>query len=313
MFAGTPEPALPTLRTLIDAGHDIAAVITRPPAPAGRGRALAASPVADAATSAGLPLLTPVSARDPDFVARLENMAPELGVVVAYGQILRPAVLDIPTHGWVNLHFSLLPAWRGAAPVAAAIRAGDDITGASAFRLEAGMDTGPVYGVITETIGPSDTAGELLSRLAEAGAGLIGRVVAGLANGIVLARPQSGDGISYAPKLTAADAEVDFTAPVDAVDRQLRSVTPDPGAWTESPWGRISLGPARPAEPGHDPAGPPDPRPGELVIERRQVLVGTGTRPLELDRVKPPGRRWMAATDWARGVRPDPGTRLSRP
>lgn len=313
MFAGTPEPALPTLRALIDDGHQVAAVITRPPAPAGRGRTLVPSPVAAAATAAGLPLLTPVSARDPEFVARLEGLDPELGVVVAYGQILRPAVLDIPAMGWVNLHFSLLPAWRGAAPVAAAIRAGGDITGASAFRLEAGMDTGPVYGVITEPIGATDTAGDLLARLADAGAGLVARVVVGLADGTMRARPQPADGVSSAPKLTAADAEVDFAAPAIAVDRQIRAVTPEPGAWTESPWGRIILGPAVLVGPAGEPADAPPPAPGELVGQRRRVLVGTGTGPMELGQVKPPGRRWMAATDWARGVRLAPGTRLGRP
>ena len=313
MFAGTPEPALPTLRALIDDGHNIAAVITRPPAPAGRGRALVPSRVADAAAAAGLPLLTPGSARDPEFVARLAELAPDLGVVVAYGQILRPAVLDIPARGWVNLHFSLLPAWRGAAPVAAAIRAGDDITGASAFRLEAGMDTGPVYGVVTEPIGATDTTGDLLARLANAGAGLISRVVAGLAAGTMQAWPQPAAGVSSAPKLAADDAEVDFGAPAIAVDRQIRAVTPEPGAWTESPWGRISLGPAVPVGPAGEPADAPPPAPGELVGQRRRVLVGTGTGPMELGQVKPPGRRWMAATDWARGVRLAPGTRLGRP
>ena len=312
MFAGTPGPALPTLRALIDGGQNVVAVISRPPAPAGRGRTLAASPVAEAATAAGLPLLTPVSARDPEFVAALRALDPELGVVVAYGQLLRRDVLDIPALGWVNLHFSLLPAWRGAAPVAAAIRAGDDLTGASAFRLEAGMDTGPVYGVITEPIGPRDTAGALLARLAVAGATLVARVVAGLADGTARARPQPADGVSSAPKLTAADAEIDFTAPAAAVERQIRAVTPDPGAWAESPWGRLTLGPAAPVDTAGKPADAPQLAPGELAVQRRRALVGTGTAPLQLGEVRPPGRRWMPATDWARGVRPEPGTRLGR-
>ena len=295
---------MPSLAALIDSLHEIAAVITRPPARQGRGRTLAPSPIAELAERAGIPVLTPDSARTPEFLDELEKLAPEAAAVVAYGQLLPQPVLDVPEHGWVNLHFSLLPAWRGASPVQAAIRAGDDITGASTFRLAAGMDTGPVYGVVTESIKPADTAGELLERLAVSGAGLLLATLDGLQDGSIRARSQPTDGVSYAPKVTTDDARIDWSAPAVGIDRLVRAVTPDPGAWSNSPWGRIGFGPIEVTQ-------DEGLHPGELAVSKSAVQVGTGTTAVRLGRITPPGRRPMAAAEWARGARPNQGTVLT--
>ncbi|OXM62425.1 methionyl-tRNA formyltransferase [Amycolatopsis vastitatis] len=304
VFAGTPEPAVPALRALLDSGrHDVVAVVTRPDAQAGRGRRVVRSPVGALADDHGIEVLTPARAGDPAFLARLTELAPDACPVVAYGALLPQAALDIPRLGWVNLHFSLLPAWRGAAPVQAAIRAGDEITGASTFRIVKELDAGPVYGVVTETIGATDTAGVLLGRLAESGAKLLLSTMDGLADGSLVAREQPAEGVSYAPKVTVEDARVSFADPASAVDRQIRSVTPEPGAWAEFRGERFKLGPVTVL----DEPGPP---PGEIVVERKRVLVGTATKPLRLGEVQAPGKKRMAATDWARGTRIDQGERL---
>ena len=304
VFAGTPAAAVPSLAALLDSSHQVAAVITRPAARRGRGRGVSPSPVAELAAKAGVPVLTPTSPRDADFQAALTALEPEAAAVVAYGALLPEPVLAIPPHGWVNLHFSLLPAWRGASPVQAAIRAGDDITGASTFRLEAGMDTGPVYGVITEAIRPADTTGDLLERLATGGAQLLLATLDGLQDGSIQARPQSADGVSYAGKVTVADARVDWSTPAVGIDRLVRSVTPEPGAWTDSPWGRMGLGPVQLVD-------RTDLAPGELAVSKSEVLVGTATEAVRLGDVTPPGRRSMVAADWARGVRPAAGSVLA--
>ncbi|MEU7786430.1 MULTISPECIES: methionyl-tRNA formyltransferase [unclassified Amycolatopsis] len=304
VFAGTPEPAVPALRALLDSGrHEVVAVVTRPDAQAGRGRRVVRSPVGALADEHGIEVLTPARAGDPAFLARLTELAPDACPVVAYGALLPQAALDIPRLGWVNLHFSLLPAWRGAAPVQAAIRAGDEITGASTFRIVKELDAGPVYGVVTEAIGATDTAGGLLGRLAESGAKLLLSTMDGLADGSLVAREQPAEGLSYAPKVTVEDARVSFADPASAVDRQIRSVTPDPGAWAEFRGERFKLGPVTVL----DEPGPP---PGEIVVERKRVLVGTATKPLRLGDVQAPGKKRMAATDWARGTRIDQGERL---
>ncbi|WP_372659938.1 methionyl-tRNA formyltransferase [Amycolatopsis kentuckyensis] len=304
VFAGTPEPAVPALRALLDSGrHEVAAVVTRPDAQAGRGRRVVRSPVGALADEHGIEVLTPARAGDPAFLARLTELAPDACPVVAYGALLPQAALDIPRLGWVNLHFSLLPAWRGAAPVQAAIRAGDEITGASTFRIVKELDAGPVYGVVTEAIGATDTAGGLLGRLAESGAKLLLSTMDGLADGSLVARDQPAEGTSYAPKVTVEDARVSFADPASAVDRQIRSVTPDPGAWAEFRGERLKLGPVTVL----DEPGPP---PGEIVVERKRVLVGTATKPLRLGEVQAPGKKRMAATDWARGSRIEQGERL---
>jgi methionyl-tRNA formyltransferase len=304
VFAGTPEPAVPALRALLDSGrHEVVAVVTRPDAQAGRGRHVVRSPVGALADSRGIEVLTPARAGDPAFLARLSELAPDACPVVAYGALLPQSALDIPSLGWVNLHFSLLPAWRGAAPVQAAIRAGDEITGASTFRIVKELDAGPVFGVVTETIAATDTSGELLGRLAESGAKLLLSTMDGLADGTLRAQEQPAEGVSYAPKVTVDDARVSFADPAAAVDRQIRSVTPDPGAWAEFRGERLKLGPVTVL----DEPGPP---PGELVLERKRVLVGTATKPVRLGEVQAPGKKRMAATDWARGTRIEQGERL---
>jgi methionyl-tRNA formyltransferase len=299
--------AVPALRALLDSDrHEVAAVVTRPDAPAGRGRRPTRSPVGTLADHAGLEVLTPRRPSEPDFVARLAALAPDCCPIVGYGALVPRRVLDIPRHGWVNVHFSLLPAWRGAAPVPAAIRHGDEITGASTFALDEGLDTGPVYGAVTELIRAQDTAGDLLARLADAGAGLLVATLDGIADGMVRPVPQSTDGISYAPKLTARDAQVDFSAPAFAVHRQVRAVTPAPGAWTRFRDHRVGLGPVCLADVPHGEALAP----GELGVTKREVLVGTATGAVRLGEVTAPGRRAMPAPDWARGARPEPGERF---
>jgi methionyl-tRNA formyltransferase len=306
LFAGTPEPAVPALRALLGSDrHDVVAVLTRPDAPAGRGRTLTRSPVGRLADTAGIPVLTPPKPSDPEFLDRLRELAPDCCPVVAYGALVPRTALAVPVHGWVNLHFSLLPAWRGAAPVQAAVRHGDDVTGATTFQLEPGLDTGPTFGVVTETIKPTDTAGALLDRLSISGAALLLATMDGIADGSLAARPQPADGVSHAPKVTVADAEVDWAAPATAVDRMVRSVTPEPGAWTTFRGTRLGLDPVDPAVPD-----PPELKPGRLHVEKRRVLVGTAAGAVRLGDVRPVGKRAMPAPDWARGVRIEPGELL---
>ncbi|WP_067966227.1 methionyl-tRNA formyltransferase [Nocardiopsis trehalosi] len=305
VFAGTPEVAVPSLRALLDSAHEVAAVVTRPDAVAGRGRRVSVSPVAEVAAEAGIEVLKPEKASDPEFLDRLREIGPDCCPVVAYGALLRQEALDIPRHGWVNLHFSLLPAWRGAAPVQHAVLHGDDLTGAATFEIERGLDSGPVYGTLTEPIGPRDTSGDLLDRLSRSGAGLLLRTLDGIASGELVARPQPAEGVSQAPKLTPADAEVDFTAPAMRVDRLVRACTPAPGAWTTFRGTRLKLGPVLPAPDG------PDLAPGALEVTKTAVFAGTGTHPVELGEVQPQGKRRMSAVDWARGVRPGPDDRLT--
>lgn len=298
VFAGTPEAAVPSLRALLDSPrHDVVGVLTRPDAPAGRGKKSARSPVGRLAEDAGVPVLTP--RRVSDAVDELRALAPDCLPVVAYGALVPASALDLAPHGWVNLHFSLLPAWRGAAPVQAAVRAGDEVTGASTFRIEAGLDTGPVFGLLTETVRAADTAGSLLGRLAVAGAQLLVATMDGLDDGELHAVPQSADGVSVAPKITVDDARVDWAAPALAVDRLVRAVTPEPGAWTEVGQLRVKLGPVTRTE-------VVGLAPGQLEVGKSDVLVGTATEAVRLGTVQPPGRKPMAAADWARGARLEP-------
>ena len=298
LFAGTPDTAVPSLRALIASGHEVVGVLTRPDARAGRGRRMVASPVKEMAQEHGIPVFTPAHPREPEFIATLRELAPEACPVVAYGALLPQEVLDIPEHGWVNLHFSLLPAWRGAAPVQRAVMAGDEVTGASTFRIEAGLDTGPVYGVMTESIRPEDTAGELLARLAEVGAGLLVATMDGIADGSLTPRAQSTDGISHAPKLSVPEAEIDWALPALAIDRQVRGCTPDPGAWTTFRGERLGVGPVTNVGPDQ-----PSLQPGRLLADKKSVIVGTGSGPVLLGTVQPQGKRPMPAADWARGAR----------
>lgn len=311
VFAGTPDVAVVALRRLLDSSHTVEAVITRPDAPTGRGRALAPSPVAQVARDAGIDVLTPPSLRDPQMLERLRHLAPDVAPIVAYGGLVPPEALSIPAHGWVNLHFSLLPRWRGAAPVAHALWRGDDVTGASTFQLEEGLDTGPVFGSVIEEIGPHDTAGDVLSRLAMIGADLLVDTLDLIAAGSAAPIPQTGEA-SYAPKLSTADAQVRWAAPAFAVDRQVRACTPTPGAWTVLAGERLGIGPVTVVQDmtTDDPGASSALAPGELMVGRRDVLVGTLTDPVRLGTVQAAGRREMDAADWARGVRIASGTFL---
>lgn len=304
IFAGTPAVALPALDAIAASSHELLAVVTRPDAPAGRGRGLTRSPVGAWADERGIEVLTPVRPREPEFLDRLRDLAPDCVPVVAYGALVPPAALEIPAHGWVNLHFSLLPAWRGAAPVQHAILHGDTITGASVFQLEEGLDTGPVFGTLTEEIRPTDTSGDLLERLATAGAGLLVTVLDAIEQGTARAVPQPGEGVSLAPKLTVEDGRARWSEPAFAVDRRIRAATPAPGAWTEFRGTRVKLGPVRPVAEG------PELKPGELLVERGRVLVGTATTPVVLGEVRAAGKKAMPAPDWARGVRVAAGERF---
>ncbi|MET8299044.1 MULTISPECIES: methionyl-tRNA formyltransferase [unclassified Streptomyces] len=305
VFAGTPEVAVPALDALIASGrHEVAAVVTRPDAPAGRGRRMVASPVAERAEEAGIEVLKPVRPRDPEFQERLREIAPDCCPVVAYGALIPKSALDIPVHGWVNLHFSLLPAWRGAAPVQRSIMAGDQVSGASTFRIEEGLDTGPVFGVLTEEIRPTDTSGDLLTRLAFAGAGLLTATMDGIEDGTLRAVEQPAEGVSLAPKITVEDAHVDWNAPALRADRVVRGCTPAPGAWTVFRGERLKL-----ISVGLVPDRT-DLAPGVLAPAKNNVYVGTGSHAVELLWVQPQGKKPMKGADWARGVRIAPGERL---
>ncbi|HWJ11266.1 MAG TPA: methionyl-tRNA formyltransferase [Nocardioides sp.] len=303
VFAGTPEVAVPSLDAVAASGHELVGVVTRPDAPAGRGRRLTPSPVAQRAEELGVPVLKPAHPRDPDFQEALRALEPDCCPVVAYGALIPRSALDIPRHGWVNLHFSVLPAWRGAAPVQHSIWAGDEYTGATTFRIVEALDAGPMFGVMTERIRPTDTAGDLLARLAEGGSTLLVATLDGIADGSLEARDQPGEGVSLAPKISVDDARVDWREPAVGVDRRIRACTPGPGAWTTLDGERVKLG-AVTIE-----AGAEDLAPGAIRVGKNHVLVGTATDAVRLGEVKAFGKKQMAAADWARGVRlPDTAT-----
>jgi methionyl-tRNA formyltransferase len=305
LFAGTPEPAVASLKALLGSRHEVIAVLTRPDAPTGRGRRLEPSPVRRVADEAGIEVLTPPRPRDPAFLARLGELAPDACPVVAYGGLIPPAALDVPPFGWINLHFSLLPAWRGAAPVQHAILAGDEVTGACTFRLEEGLDTGPVFGTVTEEIGRTDTSGDLLDRLAVDGARLLVATLDGIEEGRLTAVPQPADGVSHAPKLTTDDARIDWKTPALHIDRQVRACTPAPGAWTTLGGERVKIFPVTPIP------GVTDIEPGTIVADKRGLQVGTGSgHTVRLGDVQAQGKRRMAAADWARGLRLSDGARF---
>lgn len=312
VFAGTPDVAVPSLKRLLESDrHEVAAVVTRPDAPAGRGRRMVASPVAQVAAEAGVEILRPARVRDLEFLDRLRAIGPDLCPVVAFGALVPRTALDIPPRGWVNLHFSLLPAWRGAAPVQHAVLAGDEITGASTFLLEEGLDTGPVFGTLTEAVRPTDTSGDLLGRLAISGAELLVRTIDAIADGTAEAIPQPADGVSLAPKFSVDDVRIDWTAPALRVDRLVRAATPAPGAWTTFRGERLKVFPVSlpPAVPGEAPGT--GLAPGVLAVHKGRVSVGTGSGPVLLGDVQPAGKGRMAAAAWANGVRPHPGDTLA--
>ncbi|WP_101949821.1 methionyl-tRNA formyltransferase [Mycobacterium sp. 3519A] len=304
VFAGTPDPALPSLRRLIESPrHEVVAVLTRPDAAKGRHGKPTPSPVAQLAAEHGIPVLRPTRPNSEEFVAELTELAPDACGVVAYGALLSEPLLAVPTHGWVNLHFSLLPAWRGAAPVQAAIAAGDTVTGATTFQIELALDSGPVYGVVTETVRPTDTAGDLLERLSISGAALLERTLDGIADGSLTPVPQPADGVTIAPKVTVDDARIRWELPAHVVDRRIRAVTPNPGAWTVIGDLRVKVGPVTVED------TPETLPPGTIRVERNGVQVGTGSQPVRLGQIQPPGKKMMHAADWARGARLDETTR----
>ena len=299
VFAGTPDVAVPSLDALHASTHEIVAVVSRPPAASGRGRSVSPSAVAARAHELGIPVIT-TDPRLPEFVGQLRELQPECCPVVAYGALLSSEVLAVPSRGWINLHFSLLPAWRGAAPVQAAILHGDDVTGATTFLLDEGMDTGPTLGVVTESVSPLDTAGGLLQRLSVSGAELLVRTLDAWEQGGLEPRTQTTDGVSYAPKIAIDDARIDWATTALRVSRVVRACTPSPGAWTTFRAERIRL---LPVAMDREVILPP----GIISVERTRVLVGTSTQALELGEVVPTGKRQMPASDWARGVRIESG------
>ncbi|MDQ0634433.1 methionyl-tRNA formyltransferase [Arthrobacter pascens] len=294
LFAGTPAVAVPSLDALVQAGFNVVGVLTRPDAPIGRKRVLTPSPVAARAEELGIGVIH--AARVDDAVtARIAAINPDVAAIVAYGGLIPRPALEIPRHGWINLHFSLLPAWRGAAPVQRAVMAGDDITGAVTFQLEEGLDTGPVFGTLTERVGPDDTAGVLLERLSRSGAALLAQTLSAVDAGKAVPQPQQGD-VSLAPKLTLDDGRIDWSQPALAIGRRARGVTPEPGAWTLLDSQRVKLEPVRlRPDIGHL-------SPGALALDGKSVLVGTGSHAVELTRIQPSGKKMMAAADWARGM-----------
>jgi methionyl-tRNA formyltransferase len=294
LFAGTPPVAVPSLDALVNAGFDVVAVLTRPDAPVGRKRVLTPSPVAQRAAELGLEVIHAARV-DAEAIDRISAVQPDVAAIVAYGGLVPPPALAIPRHGWVNLHFSLLPAWRGAAPVQRAVMAGDDVTGAVTFQLEEGLDTGPVFGTLTESVRPEDTAGDLLERLSNSGAVLLAQTLSAIEAGKAAPQPQAGD-VSLAPKLTLEDGHLNWSHPALAISRQARGVTPEPGAWTVLDGQRVKLEPVRlrPEVTGL--------APGAVALQAKNVLVGTGSHAVELTRIQPAGKKMMAAADWARGM-----------
>lgn len=305
LFAGTPEAALPSLRTLLDSHHEIVGVLTRPDAPSGRGRKLTPSPVKALALDSGVPVLTPTTLRDETVQHQLRDLAPDAAPVVAYGNLIPQVALDIPRHGWINLHFSLLPAWRGAAPAQRAVLAGERETGMSVFRIEKGLDTGDILTTAPTTIGEFETAGELLERMAIDGAAVLRETLDALDAGTATATPQDHSLATHAAKLATGEAQIDWSLPAEQVSAHIRGMSPHPGAWTLLDGGRAKILGVEQA-PEHAPLPP-----GQIEATKRQVLVGTGTDVIALSTLAPAGKRPMRAADWARGAGLEAGTRFT--
>ncbi|SPT54036.1 Methionyl-tRNA formyltransferase [Actinomyces bovis] len=297
LFAGTPDVALPVLQALMaNSEHEVVGVLTRADARSGRGHALRPSPVAAVAREVGLDVRTPKTLRDAEIQDWVRSLEADVAVVVAYGRLVPPALLDVPRHGWLNLHFSLLPAWRGAAPVQWAVINGDEVTGACVFRLEEGLDTGPIYARMTQAIGPTTTAGELLQSLAQAGAELVKRALTDLASGQAHPEQQDHTQATKAPTLSSEDGLLRWNDPALAIDRRIRGVTPAPGAHTTYQGARLRLGPVTLAPEVNDLA------PGQVRASKHEVLVGTASHAVRLGQVAPAGKQWMDADAWARGA-----------
>ena len=287
-FAGTPDAAVPTLTALLDSEHEVAFVVTRPDAPKGRGRVMTQSPVGDVAQANGIRTLK---------TSKLSEIATEFNdvdcvVVVAFGALVPRELLEVPKHGWINVHFSLLPHWRGAAPVQYAILSGDDVTGITTFQIDEGLDTGPMLAYLTTSIGAAETATDLLDRLSVEGAQLALATVAGLQTGAIHPLHQPIDGISHAPKITVDDARVRWSDPALAVDRRIRAVTSEPGAWTMLNEVRFKLGPVELIQ------DVTDLQPGHTDLRDGKVLVGTGSHAIALSTLQESGRNSADAKGW---------------
>jgi methionyl-tRNA formyltransferase len=304
LFAGTPDVAIPSLDALVASRHEVAAVLTRPPAPAGRGRGERVSPVHARARDLGIPVITAARLGDEGALDAVRDVAPDCCPVVAYGALITPDALAVPRLGWINLHFSLLPRWRGAAPVQYAIRAGDAHTGATTFRIDAGLDSGPVLSSLRTAIGERETSGELLRRLATDGSHLLVDTMDALESGALEATPQSVDGVTHAPRIEVDDARIDWSVSAQDIDRLVRAMSPAPGAWTTLRGERIKIGEVEVLD-GHEL------EPGEIRALRAAVQVGTATHDIAMVQVQAPGKRPMSAADWARGMRLDSGERFA--
>jgi methionyl-tRNA formyltransferase len=321
VYLGTPAAAVPPLRALLDSDHQVAAVVTRPDRPRDHQRgAPAPSPVKQAAVAAGLPVLEPHSGRDPELPARLAAFGADIGCSCAFGYLLPPEVLAAFPGGIVNLHFSLLPAYRGAAPVQRALLEGAAVTGVTTFVIDDGMDTGPLLLAAEVPTHPDEDAGALTARLAEVAGRLAVETLDALESGQVQPRPQPPEGASLAPKVRPEEARLDFTRPAAELANAVRAFTPAPGAWTTHRGRRLKVTRAVPDPPGGPKAPPRTPPEDGVRLEPGRVavgpggwlLVGTADRPLELVEVRPEGRRAMSGAEFARGARLGPEEWLGR-
>lgn len=293
VFAGTPDVAVPGLRALVASTHQVVGVLTMPPAAQGRGRTLQPSAVAREADALGVPVFTPRT--DAERYACIAQLAPDCCPVIAYGALLGESLLAVPTFGWINVHFSVLPRWRGAAPVQAAILAGDATTGITVFQIEEGLDTGPVFASTSVPLADDATTGSVLSDLGARAVPMLLDTLAAIEAGTAHPKAQPTDGVTVAPKITASHARIDWSQPAPVIDRLIRACTPEPGAWTM--WGeqRFRIGPASPTDATGDA--------GVLHVDDGHVFVGTGAGSLMLRDIQAPGKRMMPAADWLRGVR----------
>ncbi|WP_298634838.1 methionyl-tRNA formyltransferase [uncultured Mobiluncus sp.] len=300
VFAGSPQAALPVLTYLEQSAHDLVAVLSRPDAPSGRGRKLAQSPVSSYAAQHDLMLYQPTTLKNNTEAATfLRDLQPDLGVIVAYGAILPADILEIPKFGWINIHFSLLPRWRGAAPVQRALQAGDTHTGVTVFQLEPALDTGPIYATCSYVVPESATAGDVLLELAELSVRPLEQALSMIEQGVA-PEPQADTGITYAPPLHPSEGEIDWSAPGDTIANHIRGFTPSPGAWTMWQKSRMKLGVLESNPPVTMPIPPLEP--GQIFTTRHEVWVGTGSAPVCLGNVAPAGKKPMPAEAWARGA-----------
>ncbi|OKL49999.1 methionyl-tRNA formyltransferase [Boudabousia marimammalium] len=309
IFAGTPEVAIPVLKALAESSHEVAAVLTRPDAPKGRGRTLYPSPVAEAAVNLGIPVIK-ANRITPEVEAELASYAPAVAVIVAYGALIPASALQLPTHGWLNLHYSLLPRWRGAAPVQRAIQAGDTVTGAAVFQLEEGLDTGPIFASLERPLSDLDTTSEVLTDLSQKGASLMVEVLNGIQEGSIFAQAQPDTEVTYAQKISREDAEISFAASASMAARAIHAVTSHPGAFTWRGDSRLKLGAVLVRS--YDELGLEPAEPGTITATKHSVYVHCADALVELTTVAPAGKGWMKAADWARGARLAPGERLGR-